>query len=162
MKVIPLSAGEWSHSTSGIRGVSWSAQHGKWRAEYQAGGKTNRLGCFDTAEEAGMALSAARGTCSPKGETLVSDEDYDYLSRFKWQLLCQKGSTHRHAARSVTVKGRHTNIMMSREVAERMGLSIKGKIVRYKDRNSLNNCRSNIALSSPAQRWLINSMGKAK
>lgn len=47
-------------STSRYRGVHWSKQRGKWRAEIRLNGKNTFLGHFDDEETAALAASAAR------------------------------------------------------------------------------------------------------
>jgi hypothetical protein len=48
-----------SHNTSGLKGVSWYRQTGKWRAQIQVAGKKRALGYFDTKEEAHAAYVEA-------------------------------------------------------------------------------------------------------
>lgn len=45
---------------SGIRGVWWSEERGKWTAGLRSGGKTVYLGAFDDPEEAGEVAKQAR------------------------------------------------------------------------------------------------------
>ena len=62
-------------------------------------------------------------------EALVSDEDYEYLTQWKWQY---KESAYRYrngcgtkgvyAKRTTTVNGRKITLLMSHVVLERMGL----------------------------------------
>lgn len=66
-------------------------------------------------------------------KTIVSKIDYDYLNQWNW---CAMG---RYAARS----GRATVILMHRVIAERMEFNIAMKI-KHKDKNPLNNRRSNL------------------
>lgn len=40
------------NNTSGAKGVSWSADKGKWRAQIKVGGKARNLGYFATPEDA--------------------------------------------------------------------------------------------------------------
>lgn len=47
-------------SSSRFRGVSWHKVTQKWRARVQVYGKTHYLGLFDSEEEAGAAIRAAR------------------------------------------------------------------------------------------------------
>jgi hypothetical protein len=46
-------------NTSGFKGVSWSQQAQKWRAQIEAGGKSTHLGYFSTPELAAAAYDAA-------------------------------------------------------------------------------------------------------
>lgn len=83
-------------------------------------------------------------------ETLVSEEDYDYLIKWKWNY---KVSSSRYGkrvyARRGGGKGRQT-ILMHNEVLERKtgmkpGPGFTGD---HKDRNSLNNQRENLDWAS--------------
>lgn len=51
-------------NTSGVVGVSWQKQRGKWQAKCQVRGKTYNLGNFDTIPEAASALSDFRASHS--------------------------------------------------------------------------------------------------
>jgi len=46
-------------SRSGVKGVEWHAQTGKWRARIQTGGRNKHLGLFDTIEAARKARNEA-------------------------------------------------------------------------------------------------------
>lgn len=48
------------NNTSGITGVSWHKQSGKWRARCWSDGKRESLGYFDNLKEAGDALAEFR------------------------------------------------------------------------------------------------------
>jgi hypothetical protein len=48
------------NNTSGYRGVYWSTQKTAWVAELCHNGKSIRLGCFETAEQASIVASAGR------------------------------------------------------------------------------------------------------
>ena len=48
------------NNTSGYRGVSWSARHGKWRAGIKRFGKTRHLGFFEDRQQASAAYERAR------------------------------------------------------------------------------------------------------
>lgn len=48
-----------SHNTSGLKGVSWYRQTGKWKAQIQVAGKKRALGYFHTKEEAHAAYVEA-------------------------------------------------------------------------------------------------------
>lgn len=48
-----------SDNTSGVRGVSWDRQYGKWLGRIQINGQTFRLGYFDKLEQAKAARLAA-------------------------------------------------------------------------------------------------------
>lgn len=47
-------------NTSGVTGVHWRKDRGKWQARVQAEGKFNHLGLFETIEEAEMAVKNFR------------------------------------------------------------------------------------------------------
>jgi len=47
-------------NTSGIKGVSWRSDRGKWRAYIKLHGKTIYLGCFKHIKDAGDAVSKKR------------------------------------------------------------------------------------------------------
>jgi len=48
------------NNSSGIRGVSWNKQTGKWKAEIRANGQCYFLGRFSTLESAKKAIDLAR------------------------------------------------------------------------------------------------------
>ena len=76
-------------------------------------------------------------------ECFVSDEDYDFLSRWKWKL-----NSNGYACRNTTVTlptGKVTRmILMNRLIARRMGMNIDELEVDHNDRNKLNNQRRNL------------------
>ena len=47
-------------NTSGYKGVSWDALHGKWRAQIYTEGKQKYLGLFGSAEEAQQVVQEVR------------------------------------------------------------------------------------------------------
>nr|DAZ68546.1 MAG TPA: endonuclease [Caudoviricetes sp.] len=49
-----------SNNVSGVKGVGWHADSGKWRARIMAGYKSVFLGLFDSVEEAEKAIVEAR------------------------------------------------------------------------------------------------------
>jgi len=51
--------GAYSNNTSGVKGVSWRKQRGKWGAEITHNGKRFFLGYFDTRAEAAAAYAKA-------------------------------------------------------------------------------------------------------
>lgn len=81
-------------------------------------------------------------------ETMVSDEDYDYLTQWLWTFAVShpKGSLI-YARRSIRVGGANITILMHRVImVERMGLprpSVK-HTVDHDDGQSLNNQRENL------------------
>lgn len=83
-----------------------------------------------------------------QGKTaLVSDEDYEYLMQWKWHVY--KATTGGwYAKRNMNKKeaekaGKRRAVYMHRVIAERMGLDMS-KFIDHNDRDSLNNCRSNL------------------
>ena len=48
------------NNTSGVKGVSWSKLHKKWRVEVMVDGKTHRLGLFKDLELAQLVAQEAR------------------------------------------------------------------------------------------------------
>ncbi len=50
---------------TGIRGVSWHKEMGKWMASIRVHGKQHRIGYFDNLEEAARAVEAARAKYMP-------------------------------------------------------------------------------------------------
>lgn len=76
------------------------------------------------------------------GSTIVDDEDYEYLMQWNWQID--------NAVRRTNHK---TNkpVYMHRVIAERMGLNIEGLQIDHKDRNPLNNQRSNLRIATQSQ-----------
>ncbi|ABK00179.2 HNH endonuclease [Xanthomonas phage Xop411] len=53
-------AGKRSDNTSGVQGVGWHKQAGKWRARIKVNGKQINLGLFHTLAEAAAARAAAK------------------------------------------------------------------------------------------------------
>lgn len=158
MKTIYLSKGEWKNKTSGVRGVSWQPGNNKWAAKYAVNGKKIHLGYFRTINEAANALLHARGVVSEpaKAKATVSDEDYEYLNQFNWTLKSWSGQKNKAACRQALVGDRRRTVLMSREVADRMGLLVAGNVVRHKDENSLNYCRDNIIVMTRSQHTRTN------
>ncbi|GIP08162.1 hypothetical protein J1TS5_03320 [Paenibacillus macerans] len=72
----------------------------------------------------------------------VDDEDFEWLSRWKWQL-------HRdgYAYRTTTMKGKKKHIKMHRLIMDEP----KRKHVDHRDNNRLNNQRRNLRVSTPRQ-----------
>jgi hypothetical protein len=77
---------------------------------------------------------------------LVSDEDYEFLSQWKW-CACKDHKTF-YAVRGLPgVNGKPTTIKMHRVIAERIGI----KNPDHKDQNGLNNQRSNLREATQSQ-----------
>lgn len=75
----------------------------------------------------------------------VSDEDYDYLNQWNWQI-----DNKNKVQRSEYRNGIQTTIYMSRVVAERMEIDLSNEI-DHKDRNRLNNQRENLRSATGSQ-----------
>lgn len=79
---------------------------------------------------------------------LVSDEDYEYLTRWRWKAT--KGTSKWYAVRNVAItkrddKGRrkYKVLYMHKVIAERAGLDVS-EMIDHEDRDSLNNQRYNL------------------
>lgn len=84
-------------------------------------------------------------------EALVDDEDYDYLTRWKWCFW--RGGPRRtgYAVRLECVDGKSKFIHMHRVVAERHGLKLDGLQVDHIDRSGLNNQQANLRVATRSQ-----------
>ena len=76
---------------------------------------------------------------------LVSDEDFEYLSKWKWQ--CDRDG---YAVRHTKSNGNKT-IRMHRVIAERAGLDIKGREVDHINQNKVDNQRKNVRSATHAE-----------
>ena len=77
---------------------------------------------------------------------LVSDEDYDYLSQFKWH--CSKCRNNYYAARTVNMNGKSGHqILMHKEIMP----CDKSMVVDHIDHNGLNNQRENLRICTYSQ-----------
>jgi len=76
--------------------------------------------------------------------TFVSDKDYCYLTKWKW-YTCKRKQKGKFEARRSVYKGdyKYTSVSIHRVIAKRMGLNLSCDI-DHKDRNPLNNQRSNL------------------
>jgi hypothetical protein len=81
--------------------------------------------------------------------TLVSDEDFEYLIQWEWCPNYHKNITY--AMRSDYSTGSRKAIIIHRVIATRMGLDITDKEIDHKDRDGLNNQRSNIRTCNKSQ-----------
>lgn len=73
---------------------------------------------------------------------IVDDEDYEELSKYKWQV--KKGWHTLYATRNIRTAIEHTNLLMHRAI---MG-DIKGVAYDHIDGNGLNNQRENLRLAT--------------
>ncbi len=69
--------------------------------------------------------------------TIVSDEDYEYLTNFLWR------SDNRYIVRSKKINNIYITVLIHRVIAKRMNLSLAYEIDHI-DRNPRNNDRSNL------------------
>lgn len=77
---------------------------------------------------------------------IVDAEDYERVSAFKW--YADKNDNNWYAQRSVAINSKHTTVMMHRFI---LGLTDPTIRFDHKDRNGLNNSRSNLRPCSKAQ-----------
>lgn len=82
----------------------------------------------------------------------VDDEDYDYLNQFKWCALKSRNTFYAVRCKFIgTVNGKQKNLnfSMHRDVSH----LIKGdnKQIDHKDRNGLNNQKSNLRVATPSE-----------
>ena len=80
-------------------------------------------------------------------EALVDDGDYEYL--MQWQWYAARMGKGFYAVRSVWRSGKQRTVLMHRAVTARAGLS--GRQVDHRDRNALNNQRSNLRPATRAE-----------
>jgi len=81
-------------------------------------------------------------------EALVDDQDYAHLMQWRWHAVRSRKSFY--AARKVRrLDGKQETIFMHREVAARCGQSWRQ--VDHRDRDSLNNQRSNLRAATTAE-----------
>lgn len=78
----------------------------------------------------------------------VDDEDYEYLSQFRWYPLNLKQTTY--AKRKIYHDGIQETIMMHREIMK----TPKGMEVDHRDRNGLNNQKSNLRNCTRSQNMM--------
>jgi hypothetical protein len=78
---------------------------------------------------------------------IVDDEDYEWLSQWKWCYTKTRGTSTGYAMRSITRNGKSKAILMHRFI-----LSAPSHLqVDHADGNGLNNRRSNIRLATVSQ-----------
>jgi hypothetical protein len=76
---------------------------------------------------------------------LVDDEDYEWLNSFKWSVNISKGGYIR-AKRGPTADNNFTK--MHRMI---LGVTDPNVFVDHRDRNALNNCRSNLRIATKGE-----------
>lgn len=87
------------------------------------------------------------------GETLVSDEDYDYLSQFMWRI------THGYVVAYGRAKGR-SNTYMHRVVLSRVIGNVAFKTVDHINCDKLDNRRENLRPATQAEN--LRNQGKQR
>lgn len=94
-----------------------------------------------------MKLIPLSGKLGAGKYAAVSDEDFEYLSKFTWHL--HKSSTREYVSRGTTT-GRRPKVMMHREVANRMGLDAALE-VDHRFGDTLDNCRHSLRPATRSQ-----------
>ena len=82
-------------------------------------------------------------------EAFVDDEDYDYLSQWKWSLEPRRRSCY--VRRKQYGLSRSTNVYLHQVVAERGGLGQGPGDIDHIDGNGLNNQRTNLRAATRSQ-----------
>lgn len=83
---------------------------------------------------------------------LVSDEDFERVSKFRWTYHVGSGSGEKaYAVRNPQVKGKRTWIRMHRFILDLPPGSIDGMVVDHIDENGLNNQRENLEIVTPPE-----------
>lgn len=75
--------------------------------------------------------------------TLVDDDDFEWLSQWRWAYIADPG----YVARSTKVGGKSVRIYIHRAILN----APKGILVDHKDRNVLNNQKSNLRFATRRQ-----------
>lgn len=82
-------------------------------------------------------------------KTLVSLEDFDYFSQWKWSV--KKTKRKIYACRLDYTQDKPKQLRLHRLIAERMGLNIENFQIDHIDGNGLNNQRLNLRLATNRQ-----------
>lgn len=77
---------------------------------------------------------------------LVSDDDYERVSKYKWYASLESRGTKWYAIRRETVDGKRLKIRMHRFIMSLPPGKDDERVVDHKDHNSLNNQRENLEI----------------
>ena len=89
-----------------------------------------------------------RSYTSTKYEALVSDEDFERLSAYKWQAKTSPKTDTVYAARRERVGDRQKIVYMHREI---LPPTCANLVVDHRDGNGLNNTRENLRIGTRSQ-----------
>ena len=78
--------------------------------------------------------------------TIVDDQDFEYLSQWKWYTF--KGLNTFYAARNIPFNGKQKQLPMHRVIME---LNDSQRYIDHIDHNGLNNTRGNLRICSTSQ-----------
>ncbi len=76
---------------------------------------------------------------------LVDDEDFEKVNQLKWCL--KKGDTQEYAHTSLCVNKKRTSLLMHRMI---LGVSGRNNYIDHKNRNGLDNQKSNLRICCPS------------
>lgn len=82
---------------------------------------------------------------------LVSDEDYDRVSQFKWYASLESRGTKWYAVRKVTIDGKRVKIRMHRFIVGLPPGKEDTRIVDHKNDNGLDNTRPNLEVTNQVE-----------
>ena len=84
-------------------------------------------------------------------EALVDDCDHEYLTQWKWQFQPEQHRRTGYAVRIGRTGERRSQFRMHRLIVTRSGAAVDGKQIDHIDGDGLNNCRSNLRVSTTSQ-----------
>ncbi len=88
-------------------------------------------------------------------QTVVDDEDFELLSKYKWCAINGAADKNRfYACTSVRTDGKSKNVLMHRMIMN----ATKGLTVDHKNRDSLDNTRSNLRFATKSQQMMNRKM----